>query len=92
MADIAVPNTHNILNTVAEKKRKYTDLGDEVVRMWKLEKVHIVPVVLSATGVIPKNLHESLATLGIERQVFMALQKAVVLNTTRIVRKFLSHD
>ena len=92
LIDIAVPNTHNIQNTMAEKKRKYNDLSDEIEKMWQLRKVYIVPIVLSTTGVIPKALHEGLKILGIRREVYILLQKAAILNTTRIVRKFLSHD
>ncbi|KAI5726222.1 hypothetical protein M8J77_025391 [Diaphorina citri] len=90
LVDIAIPNTHNMESTVIEKNRKYQELRDEVRRMWRLEKVEIVPIILSATGIIPKNLHQSLQDLGIQKNVFMLLQKAVILNTTRIVRKFLS--
>ncbi|KAI5720807.1 hypothetical protein M8J77_011910 [Diaphorina citri] len=90
LVDIAIPNTHNMESTVVEKNRKYQELRDEVRRMWRLEKVEIVPIILSATGIIPKNLHQSLQDLGIQKNVFMLLQKAVILNTTRIVRKFLS--
>ncbi|KAI5753628.1 hypothetical protein M8J77_001970 [Diaphorina citri] len=66
LVDIAIPNTHNMESTVVEKKRKYQELRDEVRRMWRLEKVEIVPIILSATGIIPKNLHQSLQDLGIQ--------------------------
>jgi hypothetical protein len=44
---------------------------------------------MSATGVIPKGLHTSLSTLQIHETFYKKLQKAVVLNTCHIVRKFL---
>lgn len=90
--DVAVPNTHNLLTTIAEKKRKYTELADEIKRMWGLEKATIVPVVLSATGVIPKDLFKSLEIMGLQVSLHKLLQKVVVLNTTRIVRRFLSQS
>ncbi|KAL0859464.1 hypothetical protein ABMA27_010634 [Loxostege sticticalis] len=87
--DIAIPNTHNLQNTIAEKLSKYTDLKDEIRRMWRLNEVSIVPIVLSTTGVIPKQLHQSLITLHLPPLTYITLQKAVILNTCRIVRKFL---
>lgn len=90
LIDIAVPNNHNVESTIVEKERKYIELKDEVKRLWSLETVTIVPIVISATGLIPQNLQPNLELLGINKNVFRLLQKAVILNTTRIVRKFLS--
>ncbi|XP_039759615.1 uncharacterized protein LOC120633471 [Pararge aegeria] len=87
--DIAIPNTHNLQNTISEKLSKYTDLKDEIKRMWRLNEVSIVPIVLSTTGVIPKQLHQSLSLLNLPEFTYISLQKAVILNTCRIVRKFL---
>ena len=64
LIDIAVPNTHNIQNTIAEKFTKYTDLKNEITRIWKLNNVLIVPLVISTTGVIPKQIHIALESLG----------------------------
>ncbi|KAL1448377.1 hypothetical protein WDU94_008928 [Cyamophila willieti] len=91
LVDIAIPNTHNIESTIVEKKRKYTELLEEIKKMWHLNHATIVPIVLSATGIIPKSLHQNLQELGVKKNTFLLLQKAVILNTTRIVRKFLSH-
>ncbi|XP_052748657.1 uncharacterized protein LOC128200179 [Galleria mellonella] len=89
LIDIAVPNTHNIQNTIAEKISKYTELQYEITRLWNLQKVTIVPIVLSTTGVIPKQLHHAINTLKLPPNIYHQLQKAVILNTCRIVRKFL---
>jgi hypothetical protein len=87
--DIAIPNSHNFQTTIAEKISKYTELKEEITRMWKLKSVAIVPIVLSTTGIIPKQLHQSLKTLSLAPYIYEILQKAVILNTCRIVRKFL---
>lgn len=87
--DIAVPNTNNIQTTIAEKIRKYTELQEEIRRVWKMDKVIIVPIVISNTGVIPTTLHNSLRILNLPKYTFINLQKAAILNTCRIVRKFL---
>ncbi|XP_052748596.1 uncharacterized protein LOC128200170 [Galleria mellonella] len=92
LIDIAIPNTHNLQKTIAEKINKYAELKDEITRIWKQEKVYIVPIVLSSTGVIPNHLHHSLKQIGLRKNLYISLQKAVILNTCRIVRKFLDID
>ncbi|PZC82879.1 hypothetical protein B5X24_HaOG209322 [Helicoverpa armigera] len=89
LIDIAVPNTHNMQHTIAEKLSKYIELKDEITRLWRLQKVTIIPIVLSTTGVIPKQLHQSLQSLSLPPNTYQLLQKAVILNTCRLVRKFL---
>lgn len=92
LIDIAVPNTHNVQSTICEKLTKYTELKEEIARLWHLQKVTIVPIVLSTTGIIPKQLHQSLKTLNLPPTIYYLLQKAAILNTCRIVRKFLQTD
>lgn len=89
LIDIAVPNTHNIQHTINEKIRKYTDLKSEIKRIWNLNEVHILPIVISTTGIVPSNLCDNIRALGINPSLFRVMQKAVILNTTRITRKFL---
>lgn len=89
LVDIAVPNSHNIEDKLREKVQKYRDLGDEVKRMWDVDFVKIIPLVLSATGIIPRCLKENLEILGIKKNTAQVMQKSVILNTTRIIRKVL---
>ncbi|CAK1579741.1 unnamed protein product [Parnassius mnemosyne] len=89
LIDIAVPNTHNIQKTITEKICKYAELKDEVTRIWRQEKVYVVPIVLSTTGVIPNHLLHSLTLLDLKETLYITLQKAAILNTCRIVRKFM---
>ena len=58
--DIAVPLAVNILSTYAEKINKYMPLADEIKCLWKMDKVVIVPIVIGATGEVPKKLYDSL--------------------------------
>lgn len=92
LIDIAVPNTHNITKTIAEKIHKYSDLKEEITRIWKQKNVYIVPIVISATGIIPNHLHHSLSQLNLNDNIYITLQKAAILNTCRTVRKFLQID
>lgn len=90
IVDVAIPNTHNIQSIINEKLSKYTDLAIEIKKQWKAHTIHIIPIVLSSTGIVPKNLHKHLDMLQIPTYTIDLLQKAVILNTCRIVRKFLS--
>lgn len=90
LIDIAVCNTHNIQTTHTEKIAKYTDLSIELRTQWNATDVKTIPIIMSSTGVVPKTLHTSLNTLDLPKSIYMLLQKAVILNTCRIVRKFLS--
>lgn len=90
LIDIAICNTHNLQTTHTEKIAKYTDLSIEIKTQWQINSTRTIPIVLSTTGVIPKTLHTSLETLNIPGTAYKLLQKAAILNTCRIVRKFLS--
>ncbi|CAK1602644.1 unnamed protein product [Parnassius mnemosyne] len=92
LIDIAIPNTHNLQKTITEKILKYTELKEEVTRIWKMNKVYIVPLVLSSTGVIPKCLPHSLKLLDHPENSYISMQKAAILNTCRILRKILQED
>lgn len=90
LVDIAVPSTVNLLATYAEKVRKYQDLSVEIKHQWHLREVHVVPVVISATGVVPKSLSLALKTLDLPQNLNILLQKAAILGTCNTVRKFLN--
>lgn len=92
LIDIAIPNTHNLTSTHTEKITKYTDLAIEIKTQWHVQSVKTVPIIISSTGVIPLTLHTSLKSLDIPRPTFILLQKATILNTCRIVRKFMGKD
>jgi S-adenosylmethionine synthetase len=63
LIDIAIPNTHNLTKTITEKQNKYQELAKEIHDMWKQDAVQAVPIVISATGIIPKSLSQSLKRL-----------------------------
>jgi hypothetical protein len=45
---VAIPLTHNIQATIAEKQSKYKDLTFETNQQWQLNKIIVIPLVLSA--------------------------------------------
>ncbi len=49
-------------------------------------KTVVIPIVIGTLGTVPKKLKERLESIGIETKVD-ELQKSVILNTARILRK-----
>ena len=49
-------------------------------------------IVISTTGIVPKSIHDSLKILDLNKYKYIELQKAVILSTSHIVRKFISSD
>jgi hypothetical protein len=66
---------------------KYQELAEEIKRTWKHKEVNIVPLILSNTGIIPKNLFTSISSINLPRNTFIAMQKQAVLSTCRLTRK-----
>jgi len=56
LIDTAVPNTHNLANTITDKQNKYQELANEICAVWKQKAVQVIPIVISSAGVIPKSL------------------------------------
>jgi len=79
-----------MMETIAEKQRKYCELQQEIKRMWEVEDVNVVPFVISTIGVIPKCLHKNIKRLKLSSTSFILMQKAVIVNILRIVRKFIN--
>ena len=73
-----------------KRERKYTPLAMEVKGLWQQEKVTIIPLLTSVTGVTSKNYTENLQKLGLPKYIHTNVQKAVILKTCSIVRKFLN--
>lgn len=89
LIDIAVPLTQNIAKTEIQKGTKYENLAMEIKNIWKLSKVYIYPLVMSAEGVVTRNFVKNLEKIGVSHNVLNMGQKAVLLQTCHIVRKFL---
>jgi hypothetical protein len=67
---------------------------EELMRIlvWQLTTVYIIPLVVSTTGISPNKLHESLKLPNLHPALYILMQKTVILNTRRIVRKFLAEQ
>jgi hypothetical protein len=91
LIDIAVPNTHNLTKTIANKQNKYKELANEICAMWKQNTVQVILIVISSTGVIPESLSQSLTRLNLHPNTYIQMQKFVILGTCSIVRNFLNY-
>jgi hypothetical protein len=90
LIDIAVPGTTNLEKNYREKINKYIELADEIRRIWNQKEVKIIPILISVTGIVPKNLFNSLKEIGLSQSVYIELQKQAILGACHIVWKLMS--
>jgi hypothetical protein len=86
LLDIAVPNSHNITQTHNTKINKYLELSVAMRNVWSLEKISILPLIISATGIVPQSLFKNSGFRVVE------IQKGILLYSCHIVKKFLNID
>jgi hypothetical protein len=91
LIDIPILDTHNLAKTITGKQNKYQELANEICVMWKQDAVQVVPIVSSATEIIPKSLSQSLKRLNLHPNTYIQMQKVVILGTCSIVRNFLNY-
>ena len=85
--DFAIPYDRRIEEKEVEKVVKYQDLARELKKFWKMETM-VIPIVIGTFGTVPKDLKRRLENIGIQTKID-ELQKSVILNTARILRKVL---
>nr|CAI5858762.1 unnamed protein product [Callosobruchus analis] len=90
IVDIAIPLRHNVRKTEEQKVSKYQNVACELQRMWKLKKVIIIPLVIATDGIMSNNLRNNIEKLGLPAYLIRLMQKATLLQTAHIVRKFLN--
>nr|CAI5855885.1 unnamed protein product [Callosobruchus analis]CAI5855886.1 unnamed protein product [Callosobruchus analis] len=90
IVDIAIPLRHNVRKTEEQKVSKYQNVACELQRMWKLKKVIIIPLVIATDGIMSNNLRNIIKKLGLPAYLIRLMQKATLLQTAHIVRKFLN--
>jgi len=61
------------------------------MRNVEAKAAQVIPIVISATGVIPKPLSESLTRLNLHPSTYTQLQKSVILGKCSIVRNVLNY-
>ncbi|XP_063619204.1 uncharacterized protein LOC134792018 [Cydia splendana] len=90
LVDITIPHDENLVKAEKDKSSKYLDLAHEITAMWDVDSTIIVPIVVSVNGLIAKSLDQHLERLSLGGWIKGQMQKAVILDTARIVRRFLS--
>ena len=91
LIDIAVPNTHNLAKTIADKQNKYQEMAYEICAVWEQSAAQMFPIVIPPTGVIPKPLPQNLNRLNLHPNTYIQMQKSVILGTCSVVRNFLNY-
>lgn len=89
LIDVSIPNNNNIESKFAEKIRKYSDLRREIMLLWELREVQIVPIIMSSMGLVPKSLKKCFKDIGISWNTHRMMQKSVILDATHIARMVL---
>ena len=88
--DIAIPGNSRISQKATEKIQKYTDLKVEIQKMWSF-RTTIVPIIIGSLGSIPSQLKSHLKLLNIfYNGLIPKLQKNVLLNSSHVVRRFIT--
>jgi hypothetical protein len=60
--------------------------------MWQSNTVQIIPIVISANGLVHQNHFEFNKKLNIPKLIINKIQKSVILEICRIVRKIMNVD
>lgn len=90
IVDIGCPLTSNLQKTEIEKVNKYQNLAIELKHTWQLEEVKVVPIIISVTGIVSKSFSKHIEQLSLPKILLREIQKAAILQTCHIVRKFLN--
>ena len=86
--DIASSADRNVGEKENEQIEKYQDLKREIIKLCKLRRVEVIPVVVGALRAVSKKIGQYLEQIGIDIRIGL-LQKAAMLGTARILRKVL---
>ena len=80
----------NIIVKEKEKIEKYQNLKREILRLWSLKKIDVIPVVLGALRSVTKNFEKYVDKIGIKVDLH-TVQKTTLLRTAKILRKVLEY-
>jgi hypothetical protein len=78
-------------NPIAVSSSSSNNNNNEICAMWKQKTAQVSPIAISSTGVIPNSLSQSLTRLNLHPNIYIQLQKSVILGTCSIVRNFLNY-
>ena len=84
--DIACPGDNRISAKEIDKIETFDKLNDEILRLWKLKKVTVVPIIVDALVSVSINFKNWMEKIGIRIETYSA-KKTTLLVTARILRK-----
>jgi len=92
LIDFSIPFDTNVKTKTEEKIEKYGELVFEVKRLWNMEKVEVLPIIVGALGSMwRQHLVTQLKKLGIDKIITIStLQKEALLGSATILRKTLN--
>jgi hypothetical protein len=90
LTDAATPNSHILHSTLTEKLHKPTDLKEEVIRIWQLTMAYTTISTIQYGYYL--KLHISLKLLNLHPASYVLMQKAAILHTCHIGKKFVGEE
>ena len=87
--DIAVPGDSRVKGKELEKIEKYQMSREEIRRIWQVNNVTVIPVVVGALGVISDKVERYIKKLDVKIAIEV-IQKTALLGTAMLLRKDLS--
>ena len=85
--DIAIPSDYNVISKRNEKITKYINLSIEIKRMWSMEKITIIPVIIGTTGTVYNGIKNEIALIpgNIDIEI---LQRIAIMGTAYVWCRF----
>uniref|UniRef100_A0A1X7VT24 Uncharacterized protein n=1 Tax=Amphimedon queenslandica TaxID=400682 RepID=A0A1X7VT24_AMPQE len=87
--DVAVPGDTQVEGKEDEKVENYQELRQEIVKLWGMKKVEVIPIVVGAVGAVSYRINGWLKRLGINIKV-EHIQKTALLGSARILRRHIN--
>ena len=86
---VAIPGGDRVKDKELEKVENYQLLKDEIAKVWHMQKVIVVPVVIGALRAVSVNFKMCMKQIGLKVSLEV-IQKTELLGTAKILRKVLS--
>ena len=67
--DVAIPGDVRVNEEELQRIDKYKPLKDEIARLWKMQRVTVIPIVVGALGAITTRFKKFVREVGIEMRV-----------------------
>ena len=93
IVEISVPADININRKIKEKYDNYYPLVGELQRMYHEYQYKIIPIIVGALGLIPKELEKNINDIGFEdfetSKIIKEIQKRALLGSLKIAKTFM---